>query len=109
MATGKELIQSLAQGRRIADIHRSENFERECQGGAILKYLIFLIDYIKSGDILNAPGLAIVLNEPKLGEAAILIHDRKDRKRAAEEITDPLCAKLCGGGANCIKKGGVSQ
>ncbi len=106
MVTGKELelIQSAASERRIARIEQSEEFEHECQGGTLLNYLLYLVNYSRESDILNAPGLAVVLAEPKLGQAAMLIYDRKDRMRAAEEITDPLCGPLCRGGASCIKK-----
>lgn len=95
-------------------LHDWYTLSHPCQGGCLLTYEVKDVEYRLPGQKLpidpeeyNLPLFVILLNQPGLGQALHALNDvRKTERGAADEMTDPLCAKAgCHNGANCVLKG----
>lgn len=96
----------------VSSVIRLVRFMARCNGGVKLPYGLYQLDYDTDSvaDWMERkdefpPVYAIVFKHPSGEKAMIIIDDRRKKKIAAEEITDPICLKnSCEGGRNCLAK-----
>ena len=101
----------LAANFKLEEVFEPEEFEVVCQGGVRILYksqAFFGRKYgPKSGEVTIDGGVVVMIDDPALGKALIVLKDEHfmRAKAAAQEITDPLCFSAgCRGGANCLKR-----